>query len=1003
MKETAKNGIPGKDGIKAGINRIKRYWRRLILLEGLEIVFLTVVFAAAAGFLLDMVLKLTYTGRYLVLFSSLLMLLVNGALFLVLPLFKRIDDDEVALKIEELNPELKSSLISSVQLKRSKLSEQLGGSAKMIEALRADTFSRFKTVKYKKIFKKLRLVVLAFFLAGASLGVAKYTASYPAAVKTFISRVLRPGADIAPFSFTKLELEPKDCFVLKGGKVDVRIKLNGVLQEKAVLHYKLRSGAEWETVSLSKLEPGLFTYSLNEITVSVSYYAASGDGKSNAYEITVKERPVVIKTKFTYTYPAYTKLTSKTDEVSGGDIAAVYGTKVKAEFTTNTAVKKAELIFKNKNRENIAVRNDTVLVAGLEVREDTSYIINMMSREGFGNIDPPEYSIRALPDNPPLLYVLEPEKEISVTKTAVLGLQVKAVDDFGINKIELRYTVLKRGKEEAVPITFKEKGAKQVTAFYSWNLRALKVDQGQRIEYTVSTVDNNSFKPAQTRSEIFAINIIGKAEMLANIREKENKSREEIGKLITLEKEEKNKADKLKNKPGFDDNDKNEMSRDAQSQKNLAEQARKISADLKELVEQRKSNEVAGLAELRLREEIQNKLEGLAANEMPEAANKIQEAAFQEDRKKTAGYLSEASAKQAEILSKLQELEKSLGMIDSLEQLIFEAQRLVSEQIKENAKMKKVKKPAEADFVQLSAGEAVIADGVRSLRSLSERTGNLLKETSPEVYNSLSSISLQYPPIQDTLGNILGNMKAANTVYLILSDQETLIGLMRKLASDLETLRRQKGGLAEQDKLTDPEQKKLEELANELYSAKQMADQQADLNNQTRQLDRKPDKTQLDAKGLAQQQAELSNKAAELGAEMAKDSDTKKMAGELQDIANKMEQAGGKINAKETGSAVQKMQQEISGKLGKLQNGLQDALGKQQGKAGMQAGQGEGHKAEEISTGKQNKVNKEAANWGDLPPEVQKEMLDSMGENVPPEYAEFLKAYYKKLSEKGNK
>ena len=1005
MRKNLKKQAEPKDGIKSGIGRVKRYLKRLIFLEGLEVVLLSFAFSTVAGFLLDMIFKLSYAGRYAVLCSGLFIIGLSGLFFLVIPLFKRMDDEELALRLEEANPGLKSSLISSVQLKRARFSEELAVSSQMIEALRAETFSHLKSVKYKKIYGKIRLAVLAFFIAGASLGMIKYASSYPAAVRTFLDRVLRPGADIAPFSFTKVELLPKDCFILKGGKVDIRVTLTGVIKDKAFLHYRPRSTPEWQTLALDRQKPGEFTFAFNGITDSLEYYATGGDGTSNVYGILVRERPALIRTAFTYVYPEYTGLPSKTDDVSSGGLAAVYGTKIRAEFAANTGIKKAELVFKNGSRKALNVAGGNNMTAGLEVLEDTAFSINMQSREGFSNTESPEFSVSVLPDNPPLLSVLEPEKNISVTKIAVLGLSVKAADDFGVKKLELKYTVVKRGKEVTVPIPAKDIGGRQVGAFFSWDLGPLRLSQGQKIEYTVLAYDNNPYKQAVTQSDIYTVNIIGKTEMLANIREKEKKSSEEIGKLIARENEEKSKADKLKDKQAFNDDEKNEMTKSAQAQDAISEQALKISDDLKELTEERKSNQVASLSELKSREALQSSLEEVAKSEMPDAANLTRAGALSEDAGKAAKSMASASQKQQDILQKLGQLQNSLGMFDSLEQLIAEAQRLLGEQTRVNGTMKKVKKPADADFGQLAGAETVIADGVKNLRAQTESVNGLLKGTSPEISASLEQITAEYTPIQDSLRSIQSDIQAANTVYLILNNQEILIGQMRKLAADLEALRKQKGGLAAKDAQVDPEEKKLEDLTNALDAAKQMAEQQTVLNNQTRQLVRNQSKTQLEARELAQQQAQLKSEAADLGAELAKDPGTEKLGADMKDIAGKMDQASAQLNTKDTGKGVQKMQQDISGKLNKLQSNLQGELGKEQSKAGMagMAGGGQGHEAEAVSFGKQQKVNKLSASWGDLPPEVQKEMLGSAGENVPPEYAEFLRAYYRKLAEKGNR
>ena len=157
---------------------------------------------------------------------------------------KKIDDDTIALILEEKNPALKSMLISAIQLKREKLPDHLRGSLQMIDALNLETLKHVRDIQYSKVYKRLRLVVLAVFLVGGAAATIKYSTSYPEAVKIWFLRVLKPGADIAPFSFTKIDVEPKSKAILRGDNVKINANLTGDIRDSVTLHAKQEGGEQ---------------------------------------------------------------------------------------------------------------------------------------------------------------------------------------------------------------------------------------------------------------------------------------------------------------------------------------------------------------------------------------------------------------------------------------------------------------------------------------------------------------------------------------------------------------------------------------------------------------------------------------------------------------------------------------------------------------------------------------------------------------------------------------
>jgi hypothetical protein len=1022
-----------KDYLKTKINKVKMYWKILVILEGFEVIFLTLLLIAIVGFYLDILIKFSYSARYAFLIGSIVILLFTFVIYIIIPALRKISDDEVALKLEEKNPNLKSRLISAIQLKRVELPEYIIGSKQMIEALEDETIKYSKNINFTRIYKKTRLVILAVVFLGIVSAIIQYTTSYPEAVRTWFLRVIKPSEDIPPFSFTKLEISPKNCAIIKGDNVTVKVILKGVIRDKSNLYCKPVSG-EWQNIDLNKVSIGKFAYTFNDVTDSFKYYVTSGDGKSNEYEVIAKERPSIVKISLVYNYPNYTGLPQRIDDLSGGEISAVYGTRVLINSLANTEIRDGRIVFKDGSYIKMNISNKVNLSAFITVNKDTTYTINLTSIEGFNNINPPEYTIKVLPDNEPLVEIIEPEKEISLTKIGTVRLNIKAADDFGVSKILLKYNIINQNKEESFNIPVKELGLKIINTTYNWSLRDLSLEVGNKIEYSVLVYDNNPNKIQVAESEKHIINIIDKTEMLVDIREKEEGIKKEIGNIIRDEENYKKDVEKFKDDSNIDQDDKNKISNVAQNQKDLGEQTSKISEKMKNLVEQRRSNEVASLAELYNRQNIQKELENIANTLMPEVANKIQETAYEEDKNRINNNLKTISQKQDEIIKKLSQIQNALGMVDALEELITSAQKLLVEEkkiyndTKNLAKIVIGKQFDELEFEQLNSLNKIIniqketKENTVKLELKTKEVCNNIKNTNPELSKGLSVIYYEYLPIEQRMDKIIVNLP--NTKFSIaISDEENSIELLEKLVADLERLRKQKGALIEADKMKDPIEQELNNLSNKLDDVKQMIDQQSDLNDQIQDANNKNNSDSDKLKELAKQQADLKKQADNLSNDMTKDQSTKDLSNNMQDIGRKMEQARSQISRGELGSKTQQLQQQIIDQLNNIQSKIQDTMQKlansgekgekgrqgqkaqneqEQGQMQGQQGQNSGKGVDKMAAryGEKQDVNKDSTSWGDLPPELQREMIDSMKENFPIEYTDLLKAYYKKLSEK---
>ncbi len=144
--------------------------------------------------------------------------------------------------------------------------------------------------------------------------------------------------------------------------------------------------------------------------------------------------------------------------------------------------------------------------ATLRVTDDNSYRVALADHDGFASPGDTEYFIRTLEDRPPDVRVLKPATDRSVTRLEEVDVEAQAEDDFGIDRLDLVYSV--RGEaEKVVPLSI-EKQSAMVNGRHTLFLEDLKVQPGDFVSYYVRARDlTRGTRPNEARSDIFFLEV----------------------------------------------------------------------------------------------------------------------------------------------------------------------------------------------------------------------------------------------------------------------------------------------------------------------------------------------------------------------------------------------------------------------------------------------------------------------------------------------------------------
>src|SRR5262249_4070499 len=122
------------------------------------------------------------------------------------------------------------------------------------------------------------------------------------------------------------------------------------------------------------------------------------------------------------------------------------------------------------------------------------------------NLGDTEYFIRTLEDRPPEVHIIRPASDRAVTRLEEVDIEAQADDDYGIDRIELVYSV-RGGPEKAVPLNVPRR-ATSVSPTHTLYLEDLDVQPGDFVSYYARARDiTRGKRQNEARSDIFFLEV----------------------------------------------------------------------------------------------------------------------------------------------------------------------------------------------------------------------------------------------------------------------------------------------------------------------------------------------------------------------------------------------------------------------------------------------------------------------------------------------------------------
>jgi hypothetical protein len=235
----------------------------------------------------------------------------------------------------------------------------------------------------------------------------------------------------------RIVVEPGDGTVRRGGDLTVLAHAEGFEPPAITLYAQLQPGASWQSTLMERGAEESFEFKFFAVREPMRYYVEAAGIRSPEFVVDVVDLPEITGIKLTYNYPEWTRLEPRTED-PGTDIFAVAGTEVTVQIETDRPLPSARLAAYGQPID-MAVEGN-LSTATLAVNEEGEYFISTL----FGGDDvrlSDDYFISIDSDDEPEVRVIKPGRDWRASNIEEVSVQVEAKDDFGLDSLELRYSV----------------------------------------------------------------------------------------------------------------------------------------------------------------------------------------------------------------------------------------------------------------------------------------------------------------------------------------------------------------------------------------------------------------------------------------------------------------------------------------------------------------------------------------------------------------------------------
>lgn len=454
-----------------------------------------------------------------------LLLVVSGAFLLVgLVLALRVPPADAARTADLALADPRLPARTALSLERSAAATPFGEMLRLRALDEAATNLAGVPAKRVVPWRLLRLGLLALVLPIAGAGVFRLAA--PVAFEVVAGRLLHPGTELPPYSPLVFAIDPADPVTVYGGEILVSAEITGGELEHPI-ECLIRQTRTGEVLRLPAFRESAsrFSRKLDGLTESIEIAFACGKARSAWHPVELLLEPNILSGLVRITPPEYTGLKAGEFPLDTNEIAAIEGSEVTLELTSNRPLGSAELVFTpaaapGEEPVPVTIQGE---IPGPHTASFTwtatrpgRLAASVRDLRGTPSARPLDLAFRALPDQPPSVHLSSPPRLMMATPNARITVEGRAEDDHALSNVRFIRTLAGfRDRARMVAPALRDR---EYTFGENLDLAELGLEAGQTIELMMEASDHNPSLLGQGSSEISRIEIISEEQYAEYIR-----------------------------------------------------------------------------------------------------------------------------------------------------------------------------------------------------------------------------------------------------------------------------------------------------------------------------------------------------------------------------------------------------------------------------------------------------------------------------------------------------
>jgi len=678
------------------IRSLRRAIVAWLVVRGVAWLLAMAVLVAGVDLLLDWYFRMEGPLRAGLLVVMIVPLLIFGYRWLVRPLAQSLDDDTLCQRVEAQHEELGQSLISAVQFSRIRDVEPLGVSPSMVAATIAHGRASAGGLDFGDVLNDVAFRRNVFLGIAALVAVACAVTALPESMSIWFNRNILLGSERWPQG-TYLEVQgvDGDRIVMPLGddkKLVVLISEDSQeLPEAVFLETRTRGRGDWwrglfgsfvtRNEQMTKVGSRQFEYTFENVLEPFEFRVSGGDDTTQWYEVTLVPRPAVESLQLTLTPPAYTGLKPQPLPEGQGPYYIYQGSRLELAGTSNKELSRATLAIGDQTMELSCQGQE--FRASLDPQQLVSgtYAISLVDTEppdGLSSKRPTRFGIKQRADMPPVVKAQLRGISNMVVPNALVPVVCRFSDKFAVTSARIDWQVKADGGEQSavlaegsIPLEAiaDQYGQAEIEYEFPFELSKLKLEPEQRLTFTVFAKDNNDVGgPSEGASEAFFLRIVTPDELRVDLLRRERELGRDFERLVKdqqdMHTDAQATAAAVRGMDSMADNWRKLLTDTQRKQHKVADRCARLAELFSELVTEVRNNrleEEGGGKEAKLIDGVIEPLKVLAAKDVPEATDLLDQArraASRQDLRDPS--LTAAIAKQATILAEMERIGKNI-------------------------------------------------------------------------------------------------------------------------------------------------------------------------------------------------------------------------------------------------------------------------------------------------------------------------------------------------------